>query len=116
MNDTRYITRPAEDGSVSISEEVIATIAAEALSNVDGARPAAHPKKNGRTVKVKVAEDKITLECGIVVEYGKSVQDVAKKAQSEIAEAVSSMTGFEIASVNVIVSGIVPAAKAAQQG
>jgi uncharacterized alkaline shock family protein YloU len=114
MNDTRYITRPAEDGSVSISEEVIATIAAEALSNVDGVRPATHPKKNARTVKVKVADEKITLECSIVVEYGKSVQESAKKAQAEIADAVSSMTGIETASVHVIVSGIVPASKAAQ--
>jgi uncharacterized alkaline shock family protein YloU len=114
MNDARYITRPAEEGSVSISEDVIATIAAEALSNIDGVRPAAHAKKNGRTVKVKVTDDKITLECSVVVEYGKSVQETAKKAQAEIADAVSSMTGFEISSVNVIVSGIVPAVKAAQ--
>jgi uncharacterized alkaline shock family protein YloU len=114
MTDTKYVTRPGGDGNIAISEEVIATIAQEALSRVEGAKPAGVTKKNVRGVKVKVTEDKVTIDSQIQVLYGHSVIETAKKAQAEIAEAVSSMTGLGIETVNIQVNGIAPNASSAQ--
>ncbi|MDR3149928.1 MAG: Asp23/Gls24 family envelope stress response protein [Oscillospiraceae bacterium] len=113
MADAKYISKTHETGTVSYSEEVISTIAAEALGHVDGVHPV-KTKHSGHSIRVKVAADKVTLECAIRVEYGKAVEDVAKKAQSEVAEAVTSMTGLEIAAVNITVSGIVSTVRNAE--
>ncbi|MDR0819566.1 MAG: Asp23/Gls24 family envelope stress response protein [Oscillospiraceae bacterium] len=114
MSDTKYVTRAGNDGTVSISEEVIATIAQEALSRVDGAKPVGSTKKNIRGVKVKVVGEKVTIDAHIQVTYGQSVIDSAKLAQKEIAESVSSMTGLEIEAVNITVNGIAPNVSTAQ--
>jgi uncharacterized alkaline shock family protein YloU len=106
MADAKYISKTHETGTVSYSEEVISTIAAEALGRVDGVYPI-KTKHSIHAIRVKVASDKVTLECAIRVEYGKSVEDTAKKAQAEVAAAVTDMTGLEIAAVNITVSGIV---------
>jgi uncharacterized alkaline shock family protein YloU len=113
MSDPKYVTKVGSEGAVSISEEVIATIAQEALSRVEGAKPSGAAKKNVRGVKVKVTGDKVTIDAQIQIVYGHSVIDAAKKAQSEIAEAVSAMTGLTIESVNVQVTGIAPNASVA---
>jgi uncharacterized alkaline shock family protein YloU len=108
MNDAKYITQPINGGNVSISEDVISTIAIEALSKIESASVAGAAKKSAKPVKVKVADGKVTLDVAVNVRYGQAVTETAKKVQKEIAEAVSSMTGLEIAAVNVTVSGITP--------
>ena len=108
MADPKYVTRTIGDGSVSISEEVIATIAKEALSRVDGVKLSGAAIKNMRGIKVKITDDKITVDSIIYVIYGQSVMDTAAKAQAEIAEAVGAMTGLTVDAVNVTVNGIAP--------
>lgn len=115
----QYITRVQENGTVMISEDVITTIVAHAVGEVDGVvgldvKPGSDiaeliGKKNwGKGVKITVSEeDKISIDCNISVAYGHSVVDVAKAAQDAINSAVESMTGAVIETVNVNVCGIV---------
>ena len=89
----QYITQVQENGSVMISEDVVATIVAHALSEVEGVgslgiKPGVSiadftNKKNwGKGLKILIAEDNtLTIECGIMVCYGYSVVDVAKDVQ-----------------------------------
>ena len=120
MADSKqYITQVQDDGSVMISEDVIATIVAHAVSEVEGVvgldvKPVADiaeliGKKNwGKGVKIIISEDDaVTINCNVTVAYGHSVVDVAKAAQNAISSAVESMTGVEICAVNVNVCGIV---------
>ena len=120
MADSKqYITQVQDDGSVMISEDVIATIVAHAVSEVEGVvgldvKPVADiaeliGKKNwGKGVKIIISEDDaVTINCNVTVAYGYSVVDVAKAAQNAISSAVESMTGVEICAVNVNVCGIV---------
>ena len=108
----QYITQIQENGSVMISEDVVATIVAHALSEVEGVgslgiKPGISiadftNKKNwGKGLKILIAEDNtLTIECGIMVCYGYSVVDV-------VTASVESITGTKVESVSVNVCGIV---------
>ena len=115
----QYITQIQENGSVMISEDVVATIVAHALSEVEGVgslgvKPGVSiadftNKKNwGKGLKILIAEDNtLTIECGIMVCYGYSVVDVAKDVQAAVTASVESITGTKVESVSVNVCGIV---------
>ena len=117
-DNKQYITQFQENGSVMISEDVIATIVTQAVKDVEGVvglttKPAAElvdklSKKNwGKGMKINIAEDNaITIDCGIIVSYGQSVVAVAEAVQSAVSNAVESMTAVKNVTVNVNVSGI----------
>ena len=114
----QYITQVQENGSVMISEDVVATIVVHAISEVEGivglsSKPGADladliGKKNwGKGLKVTIGEeDDICVDCDIIVAYGQSVVAVAGNAQAAVSSAVESMTGVKVSAVNVNVCGI----------
>lgn len=114
----QYITQAQENGSVMISQEVIATIAAQAVVDVEGVNTIGNKpgvdmidmiqkKSWGKGIKIAIGQDdSLTVECGIIVNYGQSVVSVAKAVQEVISCAVNSMMGITVASVNVNVCGI----------
>jgi uncharacterized alkaline shock family protein YloU len=115
----QYITQLQENGSVMISEDVVTTIVAHAVNEVDGVvnlntKPGADiaeliGKKNwGKGIKVTIAEDDaLDIDCNITVAYGCSVVEVAKAVQESASNAVEAMTGVVPHSVNVNICGIV---------
>ena len=120
MAETKqYITQSQENGSVMISEDVIASIVVNAVAEVEGVvglttKPGADiadmfgVKNWGKGLKVVINEDEtISVDCNINVKYGQSVVDVAKAAQEAIISALDSMTGVKTNAVNVNVCGIV---------
>ncbi len=120
MADSKqYITQMQESGNLMISEDVIATIVAHAVNEVDGVvslnvKPGADiieliGKKNwGKGMKITIDQnDELTIDCNITVCYGQSVVDVAKAVQSAVTIALESMAGVTIAAINVNVCGIV---------
>ena len=114
----QYITQVQENGTVMISEDVIATIVANAVTEVEGAvglsvKPGADivekiGKKNwGKGMKITIGEnDELYIDCNVIVGYGQSVVTVAKAVQDAVTAALESMTGVEVNSVNVNVCGI----------
>lgn len=115
----QYITQLQDNGSVQISEDVIAAIVSHAACEVEGvvginAKPGADiaeliGKKNwGRGLKVTIQEDNaVTIDCNLTVNYGQNVVDVAKAAQAAITNALEAMSGIQITAVNVNICGIV---------
>lgn len=108
----QYITQDQENGSVMISEDVIATIAEHTLTEVDGVvkggAEVTGKKSWGKGMRIAIAEDNtLTIGCNVIVRYGESVVDVAKAVQSAITNAVESITGVTVADVDVNVCGIV---------
>ncbi len=115
----QYITQTQENGSVMISEDVIATIVSHAVSEVEGiiglaVKPGADiaeiiGKKNwGKGLKVIIGENnELSIDCNVTVNYGQSVVTVAKSVQEAVASAVESIAGVAVAAVNVNVCGIV---------
>lgn len=115
----QYITQTQENGCVMISEDVVTTIALNALSEIEGfAGLSTKPgvdiidligKKNwGKGVKVQINEDNtLVIDSNVLVDYGHSVVNVAKAIQNAIASALESTTGAKVQCVNVNVCGIV---------
>ena len=118
-DNKQYITQNQEQGSVLISEDVIATIVANAVAEVEGivglsVKPGADiadmiGKKNwGKGMKITIGEDdELNIDCNVNVGYGQSVVTVAKAVQDAVTAAVASTAGLAVASVNVNVCGII---------
>lgn len=112
-----YLTQTEECGSVCISEEVVASIVADALNEVEGIGAMSQNvtgqiteqltgKKALRGVHVSQHGEEIALEIYLLVRYGYPIPDVARRVQESVGAAVSAMTGFSVKAVNVHVSGI----------
>lgn len=114
-----YITQVQENGTVQISEEVIATIVANALTEIEGfaglsTKPGADiaeliGKKNwGKGIKVTITEhNELHIDCNVCIFYGCSVMAVAKGIQENVTTALENSTGVQVLGVNVNVCGIV---------
>ena len=104
----QYITKAQENGSVMISEDVVAAIAEHALQEVEGAAIQTDFKKNWtKNMKILIAEDNsVSVSVNITVTYGHSVVDVANNVQTAVTTAVENMTGVKVAEVNVNICGI----------
>ena len=114
----QYITQVQTNGSVMISEDVVATIIEHAIHEVEGVvglstKPGADiaeligKKSWGKGMKITIAENNdLCVDCNVIVVYGQSVVAVAKAIQDAICSALESMTGVKVASVNVNICGI----------
>ena len=120
MSDSRdYVSHCEELGNIHISEEVLSAIAAAAALEVEGVGSlAANPgrdiserlgKKNlARSVRIKVdEEDRVEAELSILMAYGHTIPETGKAIQEGVKTAIESMTGLEVASVQVNVAGVV---------
>lgn len=112
-----YVSRSDELGNIHISEEVLAAIAAAATLEVEGVNALSANlgsdlaellgKKNlAKGIQVEMEEEKVKVELSILMEYGHTIPEVGKAVQDSVKNAVESMTGLEVAAVNVAVSGI----------
>lgn len=118
-DNKQYITQIQDNGSVMISEDVVATIVSLAVKEVEGVvglstKPGADiadmiGKKNwGKGLRITIAEDNaLTVDCDIIVSYGQSVVAVAVSVQEAVAAALESATAVKVTAVNVNVCGIV---------
>jgi uncharacterized alkaline shock family protein YloU len=114
----RAMEQTAVAGSVRVANEVIASIAAMAASDIDGVagtdegsarhfgdwikRQTAH-----RGVRVLVDQDRtIHLEVFLVVKSTAPMASVAEHVQTSVVKAVERMLGLEVAEVNVLVSSV----------
>lgn len=114
----QYIMQVQDNGRVLISEDVIASIAAQSLTEIEGFvtlnnKPGAEfadilGKKNwGKGIKVTISEnDAVTVDCNVIVAYGSSVVTVAGNIQEAVVSALKSMTAISSVDVNVNVCGI----------
>ena len=117
----QYITQNQENGSVMISENVVAAIVAYSLTEVEGIgslgiKPGIgitdfDSKKHwGKSLKIMIAEDNsLAIDCSVMINYGQSVVDVAAAVQTAVSNALGSVTGVKVTAVNVNVCGIVRA-------
>ena len=115
----QYITQVQDNGSVMISEDVVAAIVEHALSELEGVaglstKPGADiadligKKTWARGLKIQIAEDNsLVIDCNVVLCYGHSVVEVAAAIQSAVSAAVESMAGVKVNTVNVNVCGII---------
>ncbi len=116
-----YMTMPEENGSINISEEVIAAIAVGAVREVEGVSgmmtnlggsvtDLVNNKKNAQKgtkgVKIDMTGTALTLDLYLTVQYGHPIPEVAENAQKAVASAVEAMTGCAVETVNIHVGGV----------
>ena len=118
-DNKQYITQVQENGTILISEDVIVSIVAHAVTEVEGVvglsvKPGADiaeilgKKTWAKGMKIIISEnDELSIDCNITVAYGQSVVSVAKAAQEAIARALDDIAGVTVAAINVNVCGIV---------
>ena len=104
-------------GEVKIADEVVASIAALAATEVEGVASMAGNITNelisrlgmknlSKGVKVDVLEGVVTVSLALNMKYNYSIMDVSAKVQEKVKSAVENMTGLEVADVNVKVAGV----------
>ena len=112
-----YVSRADELGNIHISEEVLAAIAAAAAMEVEGVSSLAANlgrdiadllgKKNlAKGVRVKMEDDKVEVELSVLMTYGHTIPEIGKAVQENVKAAIESMTGLDVAGINVNVAGV----------
>ena len=101
------------DESIKIANDVVASIAGVAVSEVPGVYSMAGgiteifgKKGLAKGIKVEVGEKDTKIDVNIIVEYGVRIPDVAFEIQNRVKKAVETMTGLNVASVNIHIQGI----------
>lgn len=105
-------------GTVKVSDEVIATIAGVAATQVEGvvgmsegivdgiAKLLTGSQQLTKGVKVDLGEEEANLDLSIVIKYGISIPEIAAKVQENVKKAVENMTGLKAVKVNLYIQGV----------
>ena len=104
-------------GVVQITDEVIATIAAIAATDVEGVAavgPGITREKAARigarqiakAVQVKIADNTITVRIIITAKYGSSIPEMTVKVQKKVKSTLETMTGLGVDEVQVSVADV----------
>lgn len=116
-NDKHVVIDGNGSGTIKISEDVVKIIAGLAATEVEGVAGMSGglaggiAEKLGRKnmakgVKAEVGEKEATIDIHVIIEYGARIQEVANQIQTVVRNAVESMTGLKVLSVNVNVQGV----------
>ena len=118
MADSKeYWTYASDQGSVRISEDVIASIAAIAASETEGVgnlysgigtnvAEFLGKKSLAKGVKVVFHGDLVEVEVSLLAQYGYNICEVSKNVQSAVRSSIQSMTGMRTSAVNINVGGV----------
>lgn len=104
-----------EGNGINISEEVVATIAGIAASEVNGVTSmnggfvgglSEMLGKKTKGVKVQIGEKDTVIDINLSVEYGARIPDIAWEVQNKVKTQVETMTGLNVVAVNIYVQGV----------
>lgn len=104
-------------GTITFANEVLATIAGIAACDIpgvagmsggftDGIVELLGRKNLAKGIKITVADNNVTVDVAIIIEYGVRVPEVAKNMQAAVTNAIETMTGLSILAINIAVQGV----------
>ncbi|GAB3793766.1 Asp23/Gls24 family envelope stress response protein [Virgibacillus kimchii] len=107
------------DGQVTITNEVIATIAGGAAVECygivgmasksqirDGIAEMLKKENFSRGIVVRQEDDKLHIDMYIIVSFGTKISEVAHNVQSQVKYTLSQSLGLSIDSVNIYIQGV----------
>jgi uncharacterized alkaline shock family protein YloU len=118
IRNTYKIHEDGKVGEVQIADEVVATIAGLAATEVKGVSTtfanAANEltgklsgKKNlSKGVKVLVSPDSVSVDMALTLDYGYGIPETAKQVQEKVKLAIETMTGLQVKEVNIRIAGV----------
>ena len=113
-----YFTQEMENGSIQISEDVVASVTGMAVLEVDGVCGLSSSigtdiaemlgmKTLSKGVRLSTTETgALRIDCDVVSKFGQNIFELAKNVQENVKSSVESVTGLRVAEVNVTVCGI----------
>ena len=108
----------AEGGRIIFADEVVATIASLAVTDVDGVASLTGGMVEGITemlgkknltkgVKVEVGAEEAAVDISVNIRYGYKIKEVCEKIQAAVKSAIENMTGLRVVEINVFVQSVV---------
>ena len=113
-----YFTQKLENGTLQISEDVVASVAAAAVLEVEGVCGLSSSistdiaemlgmKTLSKGVRLSTTETgALRIDCDVVAKFGQNIFELAKNVQENVKSSVESVTGLTVGEVNVTVCGI----------
>ena len=113
-----YYTQEMENGSIQISEDVVASVTGMAVLEVEGVCCLSSSigtdiaemlgmKTLSKGVRLSTTETgALRIDCDVVSKFGQNIFELAKNVQENVKSSVESVTGLRVAEVNVTVCGI----------
>ena len=106
-----------QPGEVKIADEVVAIIAGLATTEVEGVSSMAGNITNeivsrlgmkslSKGIQVEVSDNEVMVDVAINIAYGYSIPDVSTKGQEKVKTTIESMTGLEVAKINVRIASV----------
>ena len=104
-------------GEVQIADEVVATIAGLAATEVEGVASMAGNvtkeligklgvKNLSKGVEVLVTDNNVDVDLALNIDYGYSIMKVSEKVQDRVKSAIENMTGLEVSMVNIRIMNV----------
>lgn len=117
MSENNYNMKQEKNGSITFANDVIATIAGLAATEIEGIAGMSGGIIGGiaemlgrknltKGVKVEIAQDKVKIDLFVVVDYGVEIHKVCAAVQKDVRKAIETMTGLGISEINVNVQGV----------
>ncbi len=115
--NTYQINADSKVGDVQIADEVVATIAALAATEVEGVASMSSNITNelvsklgmknlSKGVKIEVIEDTVSVDLSLTLDYGYSIPKTSSQVQEKVKAAIENMTGLTVLEVNIRISGV----------
>ena len=113
-----YYTQEMENGSIQISEDVVASVTGMAVLEVEGVCGLSSSigtdiaemlgmKTLSKGVRLSTTETgALRIDCDVVSKFGQNIFELATNVQENVKSSVESVTGLRVAEVNVTVCGI----------
>ena len=117
IRNTYKIHEDGKVGEVQIADEVVASIAALAATEVKGVASTSgnvtnelagklSNKKLSKGIKVLVNPDAVSVEMALTLDYGYGIPETAKLVQEKVKLAIENMTGLQVKEVNIRIAGV----------
>ncbi|SHO52557.1 Asp23/Gls24 family envelope stress response protein [Anaerocolumna xylanovorans] len=115
--NTYQIHADSNVGEVQIADEVVATIAALAATEVEGVAAMSGNatrelisklgmKGYSKGVKIEVNTDSVAVDLSLTLSYGYSIPETSRQVQEKVKTAIENMTGLSVSEVNVRISDV----------
>ena len=108
-----YFTQEMENGSIQISEDVVASVTGMAVLEVEGVCGLSSTigtdiaemlgmKTLSKGVRLSSTESgALRIDCDVVAKFGQNIFELAKNVQENVKSSVESVTGLTVGEVNV---------------
>jgi uncharacterized alkaline shock family protein YloU len=114
---TEVSAEKTDGGRIVFADDVVATIAALAVADVEGVSALSGGMVEGITemlgkknvtkgIKVEVGTEEAAVDISVSIKYGFKIKEVCENIQLAVKNAIETMTGLKVIEINVFVQSV----------